>query len=276
MNLSLTKPIAFFDIESTGLDTVKDRIVEIAILKIYPDGKEYTLSKKINPTIPIPLKTSKIHHIYDKDIKNEPTFKEAAWEIHDFFKGADLSGFNLLRFDIPILVEEFLRVDINFELKGRNIIDVQRIFHLMEPRNLAGAYRFYCNKNLTNAHTAQADTKATFEVLMSQIERYKETPNPQNPEAKKFPIQNNMAALSKLTKSKNVDLSGRMVFDEKNQVVFNFGKHKGRPVVDILKKEKGYYNWIMNNDFSLDFKNKLTQIQLDIIHPPKKERTLDF
>lgn len=262
MNLQLRNPLAFFDLETTGINVVKDRIVEISILKVMPNGEKLIKTKLVNPTVPIPAEVTKIHGISDDDVKDAPTFKELAKEIAKFLEGADLAGYNMLRFDVPLLVEEFLRVGINFDVSQRKLIDVQRLFYLMEPRTLTAAYKFYCDKDLDGAHSAEADTIATFEVLDAQIERYKDVQIKDNNGKEYVPIQNNMEALHELTASKMVDLAGRMVYNNKGEVVFNFGKHKNRPVLDVLKQEPNYYDWMMKSDFPLNTKQKLTEVKL--------------
>jgi DNA polymerase-3 subunit epsilon len=250
MNLKLTKPLAFFDLETTGLNIATDRIIEISIVKVLPNGDKDIKTKLINPTIPISKEASEIHGISDEDVKDKATFKEVANELHQFIEACDLAGYNSNRFDIPLLAEEFLRVDIDFDISKRNVIDVQNIFHKMEKRTLAAAYQFYCNKELTNAHSAEADTTATFEILDAQVAKYDE-------------IENNAKFLGEFSQmTKNVDLLGRIVYNKDGIEVFNFGKHKGKPVVEILDKEPGYYSWMMNGDFPLYTKKVLTAIRL--------------
>lgn len=238
MELNLDKPLAFFDLETTGINVTKDRIVEISILKINPDNSKETYTRKVNPTIPIPKFTSEIHGIWDKDVENEPTFSELAEEIKAFFADSDIAGYNSDRFDIPLLVEEFMRTDIDFEIEKRRTIDVQTIFHKMEQRTLSAAYKFYCDKTLENAHSAEADTNATFEVLKSQLDRYDN-------------LENNMDFLADFTVQggKSVDFAKRIVKNDKDQIVFNFGKHKGVPVEKVFEIEPSYYSWMLNGDF---------------------------
>lgn len=256
MDLKLTKPVAFFDIESTGLNVATDRIVELAVLKVFPDNSTVERHWVINPTIPIPPNVTKLHGISDHDVKHKPPFKALAPEISLFLKDADLAGYNLTNFDIPILLHEFSRSAIKFSLRNRHIVDVQRIFHLMEPRNLAGAYKFYCRKDLDQAHTARADTAATFEVLKAQLDYY----------ANSTQVKNDMAVLSKLSRHKNVDLLGRLIYNDENKIVFNFGKYKGKTVESILRSPTGhgYYNWLMKGDFTDDFKAKITELKLNL------------
>lgn len=262
MNLKLKNPLAFFDLETTGINISLDRVVEISILKVMPNGDEKIYTNRINPGIPIPAETSLIHGIYDDDVKDAPLFKDLAKTIAKFLEGCDLSGFNILRFDVPVLVEEFLRAGVNFDVSKRKLIDSQKIFHLMEKRNLSAAYKFYCNKELLNAHSAEADTIASHEILLKQIERYDGQEVEDMKGNKLGVIQNDMEAIHNITLQKMVDLAGRMIFNDDGEEVFNFGKHKGKRVVDILAKEPMYYNWIQKNDFSLDTKRKLTEIKL--------------
>lgn len=256
MNLKLNRPLAFFDIESTGLNVATDRIVELAILKVFPDNSTIENHWIINPTIPIPSGVAKIHGLWDKDVKDKPDFKILAPDIKAFFKDCDLAGYNLLQFDIPILIQEFSRAGVRFNLKNRVIVDVQRIFHLMEPRNLAGAYKFYCSKELKSAHTARADTAATFEILKAQLDHYTDSDQ----------IKNDVLSLGKLSRHKNVDILGRLVYNEENKVVFNFGKHKGKTVESVFKDKGGvaYYDWLMKSNFTDDFKDKITELKLNL------------
>jgi DNA polymerase-3 subunit epsilon len=250
MNLNLKRPLIIFDLETTGISISKDRIVEMASIKIGIDGSEEVKSERFNPTIPIPAEVSAIHGIFDEDVTDKPTFAEKAKEYADYFKGCDFGGFNSNKFDFPMLVEEMLRANVDFDIEGRKFVDVQRIFHQMEQRTLSAAYKFYCNKNLENAHSAEADTIATYEVLKAQIEKYQD-------------IGNDMESLHKISGQANlVDLAGRIVMNDKGEEVFNFGKHKGKMVSYVFKNEPGYYQWMMDNDFSLDTKRKLTKIKL--------------
>jgi DNA polymerase III subunit epsilon len=262
MNLKLKNPLAFFDLETTGINIVTDRIVEIAVLKIMPNGEQLRFESKINPTIPIPIESSLIHGIYDQDVKDAPTFKSIAKNLANMLEGTDLAGFNVVKFDIPMLVEEFLRATINFDIGSRKIVDAQKIFHLMEPRTLSAAYKFYCQQDLANAHTAMADTVATFEVLDAQIARYEGVAIKDKDGKEIVPVKNDVKALHELSVSNIIDFAGRMVYDEKGVAVFNFGKHKGRAILDVLKAEPTYYDWMMKGDFSLNTKQKLTEIKL--------------
>ncbi len=265
MNLNLTKPLAFFDLETTGINVGSDRIVEISIVRVNIDNTTDILTKKVNPTIPIPEFTSKIHGIYDKDVADCNTFKELAPQLSQFLTNCDLAGFNSNKFDVPVLVEEFLRADIDFDLRNRKLIDVQNIFHTMEPRNLTAAYKFYCEKPLINAHSAEADTLATYEIFKAQIARYENTEVEDEKGHKIKPVKNDMAVLSILTtRTKNVDLAGRIVYNEKGEEVFSFGKHKDKTVKEVFAKEPSYYNWMMQGDFPLYTKKIITQIRLSM------------
>lgn len=262
MQLHLKNPLVFFDLETTGTNIARDRIVEIAVLKVMPNGEVINKTSKINPTIPIPLETSVIHGIYDKDVADAPTFKNIAKSLSKFLEGCDFSGFNIIRFDVPMLVEEFLRAGIEFDVSSRKLVDSQKIFHMMEKRNLAAAYKFYCNKDLDDAHSAEADTKASYEVLRAQVEKYEGRDVVDNLGKKVGVIENNMASLHKLTATRMVDLAGRIVYDADGVECFNFGKHKGKRVLVIFEKEPSYYDWMMKGDFALDTKRRLTQIKL--------------
>ena len=245
--LQLTKPLAFIDLETTGVNLNTDRIVEIAIIKILPDGSKSVKRKLLNPEMPIPQANIDMHGITDEMVKDAPTFKQVANELKQFLENCDLAGYNSNRFDIPLLAEEFLRTGLHFDFKGRRLIDVQKVFHLMEPRTLSAAYKFYCNECLELAHSAEADANATWEVLKAQIERY-----PQ--------LGNTVESILKITGDDCiVDFARRMIMDNGIEI-FNFGKHKGRPVADVLKAEPQYYDWMMKGDFALHTKEKLTEI----------------
>lgn len=259
--LNLKNPLVVFDLETTGTNISQDRIVEIAMVKALPDGTVEEKCRKINPTIPIPHETSLIHGIYDEDVKEEPTFKQVAKSLSQFLEGCDLAGFNVLGFDVPMLVEEFLRANVEFDVENRKIVDAQKIFHLMEKRNLTAAYKFYCNKDLVNAHSALADTQATYQVLLSQIEKYEGKEAVDNLGHKMTTIQNDMAILHQLTTTNRIDFAGRMIIKDGIEV-FNFGKHRGKPVLEVLQKEPSFYDWMMKGDFPLDTKRKLTKIKL--------------
>jgi len=263
MELILTKPIAFFDLETTGIKVATDRIVEISILRLQIDGSSQTLTKRINPEMPIPPEVTAIHGITDDDVKDCPTFKQVAHELAQFLENCDLAGYNSNHFDIPLLVEEFLRADFDFDLKGRRFVDVQNIFHKMEPRNLSAAYKFYCDKELINAHSAEADTVATFEILKSQLVRYAEVTLKDKKGNLTTPVVNDIKALSDFSfGSRAVDLIAHIIYNDKNVEVFNFGKHKGKPVAQVLKDEPSYYDWMMKGEFPLSTKKVLTKLKL--------------
>lgn len=251
MELNLRNPLVFFDLETTGTDTAKDRIVEISILKINPNGTEETRTKLINPGIPIPQASTDVHGITDEDVKDAPQFKQIAKSLAEFMEGCDIAGFNSSRFDVPLLAEEFLRAGVDYDFSKRKMIDVQIIYHKKEQRTLEAALKFYCGKELTDAHSAEADTRATYEVLKGQLKMYPDLENDVDFLAKEFASYNN-----------NVDLAGRIIYDEDGVEVFNFGKHKGRSVVDVLKKEPSFFAWIMDADFPLNTKQVLTRIKL--------------
>lgn len=265
MSLKLNNPLVFFDLEATGTHVTNDRIVEVAMIKLMPNGEQLTYEMRLNPEIPIPTEASLIHGIYDQDIKDAPTFKAIAKELVQFLQGCDLAGFNVLRFDIPMLVESFLRAEVEFKMENRKVVDAQRIFHLMEKRNLTAAYQFYCQKELQGAHGAMADTVATLGVLEAQIERYKDQAVVDHHGNALGVIQNDVNQLHALTATQMVDFAGRMVCNAEGVPVFNFGKHKGKPVANVLKVEPSYYDWMMRGDFPLDTKRKLTQIKLQAI-----------
>ncbi len=248
MSLQLNRPLAFFDLETTGVSLSNDRIVEIAIIKIMPDGSRIPKRKLINPEMPIPAESTAIHGISDDMVQNAPTFKQCANELKQFFDNCDIGGYNSNRFDIPILMEEFLRAGLEVDLSQRKMVDVQHIFYTMEPRTLTAAYRYYCEKELSNAHSAEADVSATIDVLYAQMERY-----PQ--------LGDNIESILKIIgEEKIVDYARRFIFDDRGVEVFNFGKHKGRPVTEVLKAEPQYYDWMMRGDFPLHTKQKLTEI----------------
>ncbi len=251
MQLNLKRPLLFFDIESTGLNVATDRIVEISMVKVMPDGSREVKTRRVNPTIPISEGARKVHGISDADVAGEPTFAQLAKSLYAWMEGCDIAGYNSLNFDLPLLTEEFMRVGIDPKFRERHLVDVQVIFYKKEPRTLSAAYKFYCDKNLENAHTAQADTVATLEVLESQLDRYPD-------------LKNDIAFLEDYTRrQKMLDYAGRIVLSEKDVPIFNFGKHRGKPVADVLACEPSYYNWIMEGDFTQDTKNVLTQIRLE-------------
>ena len=250
MKLKLKNPLIFFDLETTGIDVVNDRIVEFSYLKIFPDGREEVKTMRLNPTIPIDPRATEIHGISDNDVKDAPTFTVVAQSIANTFEGSDIAGFNSNKFDLPLLAEEFLRSGIDFDLKKRKFIDVQVIFHKLEQRTLSAAYKFYCEKDLENAHSAEADTRATYEILEAQLDKYIE-------------LENDVDQLSKFSAhNRNVDFVGRIIYDDNDVELINFGKYKGIPVEEVLEKDPGYYGWIMNSDFPLYTKRVLTAIKL--------------
>lgn len=263
MNLKLTRPLAVLDLETTGTNVGSDRIVEICILKAYPEGKQEIKTYRVNPGIPIPPVVTAIHGISDEDVKDEPKFADLAPQLAQMLKGCDLSGYNALKFDIPLLAEEFLRTGVDFDLKGRRIVDVQNIFHKMEPRNLRAAYQFYCGKDLVNAHSAEADTIATFEILDAQVKKYKNAAYIDKDGNVSYPVINDIGVLHDFSMyHKFCDLAGLLIFDEKNRELFNFGKHKGRPVEDVFKREPSYYDWMMHAQFPAYTKKIITAIKL--------------
>jgi DNA polymerase-3 subunit epsilon len=250
MELTLKNPMVFFDLETTGVNVASDRIVEISWLKIQPDGRESKQTQLVNPTIPIDPRSIAIHGITDEDVKDKPTFSEIARTLARDFEGCDFAGYNSNKFDIPLLAEEFLRVGVDFDLRKRKFIDVQVIFHKMEQRTLIAAYKFYCQKELEDAHSAEADTRATYEILKAQLDHYEH-------------LQNDVDYLSVFsTQNRSVDLAGRIIYNDKDIEVFNFGKYKGEPVEEVLKKDPGYFGWILNGDFPLYTKKVLTNIKL--------------
>ncbi|MDZ7739436.1 MAG: 3'-5' exonuclease [Bacteroidales bacterium] len=250
MELNLKRPIAFFDLETTGINIAKDRIVEISVIKIHPGGKEEWFTERLKPGIPISPQASAIHGISDEDVKDCPSFGEIAKNLARFLEGCDLAGYNALRFDIPLLAEEFLREEIDFDIRKRRCVDVQVIFHKKEQRTLSAALKFYCKKELEDAHSAKADTEATYEILKAQLDMYTD-------------LDNDIDKLAEFSKqNKFADLAGRIIYNAKGQEVFNFGKHRGRPVEDVLMKEPSYYAWMMDGDFPQYTKKLLTEIKL--------------
>ena len=249
-SLNLKKPVVFFDLETTGINIANDRIVEIAILKVQPNGNKESKTWLVNPEIEIPKEASDIHGITNEQVVTEPTYKELANEISDMIKGCDLAGFNSNRFDIPLLAEEMLRAGVDFDMKNRVAVDVQVIFHKKEQRTLSAGYKFYCGKVLENAHSAQADTDATYEILLAQLDKYED-------------LENDMESLSEYsTHQKRADFAGFFMFDEAGDEIFSFGKYKGKKVAEILEKDQGYYGWIQKSDFPLYTKKVLTAIKL--------------
>lgn len=250
MELKLNKPICFFDLETTGIDVARDRIVEISVLKVFPNGNKESKTWLVNPTIPIPEQSTAIHGITNEKVANEPTFSELAPHVYNMIKDSDLAGFNSDRFDIPLLAEEMLRAEVDFDMKNRVSVDVQTIFHKKEERTLSAAYKFYCNESLENAHSAEADTNATYEILKAQLDRYED-------------LENNIKTLSEFTtRKKSVDFAGFIALNKEGKEIFSFGKHKGVLVEEVLDKEPGYFGWIQNADFPLYTKKVLTAIKL--------------
>ena len=262
MQLYLKNPLVFFDLETTGTNISKDRIIELALVKVMPNGEQFTRTDRVHPEMPIPAETSLIHGIYDEDVKDAPTFKAIAKQLVRFLEGCDLAGFNIIRFDVPVLVEEFLRAGVEFEVSNRKLIDAQKIFHLMEKRTLSAALKFYCDKDLEDAHSAEADTIASLEVLKAQVERYLDQPVVDPLGNQIGVIKNDMESLHNITASNIVDLAGRIVLNDSGVEVFNFGKHKQRPVLEVFDREPAYYDWMMRGEFPLDTKRKLTEIKL--------------
>jgi len=251
MELNLKNPIIFFDLETTGVDPCKDRIVEISTVKVMPDGTREIKTRRINPEMPIPPEVIAIHHITDEDVKDAPKFREIARSLAAYIEGADLAGYNAIKFDMPLLAEEFLRAGLDVDLKKKKMIDVQNIFHKLEQRTLAAAYKFYCGKSLDEAHSAEADALATLDVLTAQLDRYPDD------------LRNDVEFLAEFsTRSQHVDYAGRVVYDDKGVEIFNFGKHKGRPVAEVFREEPSYYAWMMNGDFPKYTQKVITEIRL--------------
>jgi DNA polymerase-3 subunit epsilon len=270
MNLSLERPFAIFDLETTGINITNDRIVEIAIIKVYPDGKEEKYCKRVNPQMPIPKEISAIHGIYDEDIANEPTFEQLAAEIEAFIGDADLAGYNSNKFDIPVLAEELMRAGSDFDISKRRFVDVQNIFHKMEQRTLAAAYQFYCRKTIENAHNALYDAEATWEVLKAQIERYQD-------------LSNDVSFLADFSKGNTMnllDFAGRLATNEKGEAVYNFGKHRGKTIKEVSVVEPGYYGWMLDADFPLYTKQclrrEMEKIKQEREHHRKDQQTEDL
>ena len=248
MELKLNRPLIFFDLETTGTNIIQDRIVEISFIKVYPDGSEEKKCRRINPGIPIPAAATAVHHITDEDVKNEPTFRQIAKSLYEIFEGCDIAGYNSNKFDVPLLIEEFARCGLNFNISGRFFVDVQNIFHKKEQRNLAAAYRFYCGAEMDNPHSATCDIDATYQVLLGQLKRYPD-------------LENNVEALAKFSKiGNNIDLAGRIIEDENHEPIFNFGKHKGKKVKDVFLKEPSFFAWMLQGDFPKDTKDVVTRL----------------
>lgn len=249
MQLQLKRPLIFFDIESTGLRIESDRIVEISLVKVFPDGHHEVKTRRINPEMPIPPESTAVHGITDEDVKNEPTFKQVAKSLAQMIVGCDIAGYNSNRFDVPLLAEEFYRAGVEVDFSKMRFIDVQVVFHKMEPRTLEAAYKFYCNQNLVDAHSAEADTLATYEVLKAQLDRY--------PDA----LENSVDFLANFTQQQhNVDLAGRLVYNEKEEPVINFGKYKGKSLYEVFASDMGYYDWVMNANFTEDTKHHFSRL----------------
>ena len=257
MKLNLTRPLVFFDLETTGTSITRDRIVEISYIKVFPDGTSEEKCRRINPEMHIPEASTAIHHITDDDVKDAATFRQIAVSLNEQLEDCDIAGYNSNKFDVPLLVEEFARAGVNFQIAGRRFVDVQNIFHKMEQRTLVAAYRFYCGKELTDAHSALADTRATYEVLLGQLDRYAE-------------LGNDVDRLAEFSRAgRGVDLASRVVLNDKDEPVFNFGKHKGRPVKEVFRTERSFYSWIMQGDFPKNTKDVLTVLYYEV-YPPKK------
>ncbi len=250
MQLNLKRPLIFFDLETTGVNITKDRIVEISYIKVFPNGTDEEKTLRLNPEMPIPPQSTAVHHITDDDVKDAPTFKMVAKDLERVFEGCDIAGFNSNKFDIPLLSEEFYRVGIAFDVTKKKLIDIQTIFHKMEQRTLVAAYKFYCGKDLEAAHSANADTRATYEVLKAQLDKYPS-------------LENDVDYLSKFSsQNRNVDLAGRIIYNDQDVEVFNFGKYKGQPVEAVLKRDPGYFGWMLQGDFPQNTKTVLTNIKL--------------
>lgn len=252
MTLKLNRPLVFIDLETTGLDIIKDRIIEITLAKLFPDGHYEIYSRRINPMMPIPPKATQITGITDEDVKDCPPFSKVAQEIANWLENSDIAGYNSINFDIPMLAEEFARAEVDFDFNKAKFIDVQVIYHKKEKRTLAAAYKFYCNKDLENAHSSKADVLATMEILEQQLKMYDD-------------LEPNVDFLSKYsTFNRNLDFAGRVILDENDEPVFNFGKYKGQKVVDVFKKDTSYYSWIMRGEFPLNTKQVVTKIKLSM------------
>lgn len=250
MELKLTRPVIFFDLETTGTNITQDRIVELSLIKVMPNGEEIERTRRINPEMPIPAEATAVHHITDADVADAPTFKQVARDLAHIFEGCDIAGFNSNRFDVPMLAEEFNRAGVDFDFTRPRYIDVQNIFHKKEQRTLVAAYRFYCGRELDDAHSANADTRATYEVLKAQLDRYDD-------------LQNDIKFLSEFsTHARNVDLMGRLIYDDNKREIINFGKYKGQPAEEVLRRDPSYYSWIMKGDFAQSTKDAFTAIKL--------------
>lgn len=256
MKLKLERPIVFFDLETTGVNVINDRIIEISILKVHPDGLEESKTRRINPGIPIPPASSEVHGIMDEDVKDCPLFAQVARSLYQWIEGCDIAGFNSNRFDVPLLVEELLRAGVEVDLSRRRFVDVQTIYHKMERRTLEAAYRFYCDKTLDNAHSAEADTRATYEILMAQLDRYPEE------------LTNDVDFLAEFSSyGRMVDFAGMLAYNDQDEIIINFGKHKGRVLAEVLSSEPSYYHWVMGASFTLDTKNWFSRVRLSLNRP---------
>lgn len=254
MKLKLTRPAIVFDLETTGINFTRDRIIELCIIKIHPDGLEETKSRRINPGIPIPPASTEIHGITDEDVSGCPTFDQVAKSLYEWIEGCDIIGFNSNKFDVPMLVEEFLRAGVDVDLSGVRLIDVQNIYHKLERRNLSAAYKFYCGKELVDAHSAEADTRATYEILMAQLDHYPDD------------LTNDVVSLSEFSRyNNNVDFAGLLIYDEAGEIIINFGKYKGKPLREVLIKDPGYYGWVQQADFTLDTKKWFTKVRISTL-----------
>ncbi len=252
MKLKLDRPLIFFDLETTGIDPAVDRIVEMSFIKVFENGDKEIKTRRINPEMPIPAEATAVHGITNQDVELEPTFRQVAKSLKGWIEGCDMAGYNSNKFDVPLLVEEFLRAEVDVDLEGIKFVDVQNIFHKKEQRTLVAAYRFYCGKELIGAHSAQADIEATYDVLLAQLERYDD-------------LEGNVEFLAEYSKlNRNVDFAGRIVLDERDSAVFNFGKHKGRRVSEVFRSEPSYYDWIMKGSFTLDTKRVATEIKTKV------------
>lgn len=263
MQLKLNRPLAFFDLETTGLNIISDRIIEISILKVHPDGREEQKTWRVNPGIPIPSSSTVFHGITDDEVHDLQGFSSVAHEVARFLTGCDLAGYNAIKFDLPLLMEEFLRYDVPFDISNRYLVDVQNIFMKMEPRNLRGALRFYCQKELNDAHSAEADTRATFDILKAQLDRYEGAEYTDFAGNVSKPVENDIRKLHQFSAHhRNADLNGQIILDEQNREVFNFGKHKGKIVEEVFRDEPSYYDWMMKGEFPLFTKKLITAIRL--------------
>lgn len=254
MKLNLKRPAIVFDLETTGVNLTQDRIIELSVIKIHPDGLEETKTRRINPGMPIPPSSTEVHGITDEDVADCPTFDQVAKSLYEWIQDCDIIGFNSNKFDVPMLMEEFLRAGVEVDLSGVHLIDVQNIYHKLERRNLSAAYQFYCGKELKDAHSAEADTRATYEILMAQLDHYPDD------------LVNDVESLSEFSRyNRNVDFAGLLIYNEQGDIIINFGKYKGKPLRDVLIKDPGYYSWVMQADFTLDTKKWFTRVRVSIL-----------